>query len=274
MTTKLQQTSPILKIGDLVHLVGNKNKGYIIRLMPGKEMQSHLGIIYHDNLIGMTWGGEVQTHLGNIFMILQPALDDLLRDIKRQTQIMYPKDIGYILISMGIGSGSIILECGTGSGALTTALAYAVGPEGKVYSYENREENQRTAKMNLELFGLSDRVDFKIGDATDGFKEKNIQAVFLDLPEAHKYISQVRETLIPGGFFGCLLPTTNQVSDMITALKRHNFSFIEVSEMLHRYYKPSATRLRPADKMVAHTGFLVFARRIANLNETIKDFVF
>ncbi|MBT3240757.1 MAG: tRNA (adenine-N1)-methyltransferase [Chloroflexi bacterium] len=274
MTIKLQQNSSKLKIGDLVHLVGEKNRGYVISLTPGKEMQSHLGIICHDDLVGLTWGERVQTHLGSVFMILQPALDDLLRDIKRQTQIMYPKDIAYILVTMGIGAGSVILECGTGSGAFTTALAFTVGKEGKIYSYENREQNQNTAKKNLELFGLSEQVEFKVGDAIDGFQERNIPAIFLDLPDAHKYIPQVRESLIPGGFFGCLLPTTNQVSEMITALKKQNFAFIEVSEILHRYYKPSATRLRPADKMVGHTGFLVFARRITHYHENNKDFDF
>ncbi len=272
MNIKLLQSSPRLKIGDLVHLVGQKNKGYVIRLTPGFEMQSHLGIIYHDDLIGLTWGERVQTHLGSVFMLLQPALDDLLRDIKRQTQIMYPKDIAYILVTMGIGSGSVVLECGTGSGAFTTALAFTVGPNGKVYSYEKRADNQLTAKRNLELFGLDKQVEFKVGDAADGFEERNIPAVFLDLSDAHTFIPQVREALEPGGFFGCLLPTTNQVSEMITTLKKNNFAFIEVSEILHRYYKVSATRLRPADKMVAHTGFLVFGRRITDFNETIKDF--
>jgi tRNA (adenine57-N1/adenine58-N1)-methyltransferase len=93
--------------------------------------------------------------------------------------------------------------------------------------------------------------------------EKDLHAVFLDLPDPENYIGVVRDALIPGGYLGCFLPTTNQVSTLITTLKQHNFEYIEVSEMLHRYYKATATRLRPVDKMVAHTGFMVFTRKLA-----------
>jgi tRNA (adenine57-N1/adenine58-N1)-methyltransferase len=164
-----------------------------------------------------------------------------------------------------------VIEAGTGSGSLTTALAYSVGQEGHVYSYERKEKNQAIARENLETFGLDDRVTFKVKDIADGFDEQNILAIFLDLPDPHNYILQVREVLIPGGFFGALLPTTNQVSELITGLKKNNFAFIEVSEILHRYYKPSATRLRPMDKMTAHTGFLVFARRVSGYTELFDE---
>ena len=192
----------------------------------------------------------------------------VLNASKRETQIMYPKDIGYTLLSMGIGAGSIVVEAGTGSGSLTTALAFTVGDEGHVYSYERKARNQSIAQDNLALFGLDDRVTFKVRDIAEGFDETDVQAIFLDLPDPHNYIPQVRDALADGGFFGSIQPTTNQVSALITALKKENFDFIEVSEMLHRYYKPSATRLRPADKMVGHTGYLIFARKIVAYGQT------
>ncbi|HKJ27240.1 MAG TPA: tRNA (adenine-N1)-methyltransferase, partial [Anaerolineales bacterium] len=240
---------------------------FIFSLEPGNTFQSHLGIIRHDDMIGVPWGSRVQTHLGKVFAILQPQLDDLLRDIPRQTQIMYPKDIGYILVTMGIGPGYRVLEAGTGSGAFTTALAYMVGDEGHVTTYEKRKNFSEAAQKTLASYRLDHRVSFKHGDIGEGVDEVNLHAVFLDLPEPEKYIAIVRDTLIPGGYLGCFLPTTNQVSTLITTLKQNNFDYIEVSEMLHRYYKPTATRLRPVDQMVAHTGFMIFTRKLASFSE-------
>lgn len=257
--------------GDLAHLIGEKDRDFIIKLEPGEKLETHLGILYHDDLIGKVWGARVKSHKDKTFLLLQPALDDLLRNINRETQIMYPKDIGYILVSMGIGPGKQVIEAGTGSGAFTTALAYLVGPTGKVYSYEQRPKFSHIAQANLDKFGLQDRVIFKQKDIAEGFDEDNIPALFLDVPDPHNYIPQVRAALGPGGFFGSLLPTTNQVSDLVTALKKHGFDRIEISEIMHRYYKPSATRLRPVDRMVAHTGYLAFARRMTARAEEPSD---
>lgn len=268
MPTLIQSSSPITQAGDLVQLIAGQDQKFIFRLSPGESFQSHLGIIAHNDLIGKLWGSRIHTHLGKVFVLLQPALDDLLRQIPRHTQIMYPKDIGYLILTMGIGPGSRVIETGTGSGALTAALAFVVGDEGKVYSYEQKEKHLEVAKKNLAEFELEHRVCFKHKDIHDGFEETNVDAVFLDLPDPENFIPQVRQALIPGGHFGSILPTTNQVSLLITALKKNNMEFIEVSELLHRYFKPSATRLRPADKMVAHTGFLTFARKVATTQET------
>jgi tRNA (adenine57-N1/adenine58-N1)-methyltransferase len=262
MNSILKPTSPTCQAGDLVQLVTGRDTSFIFRLQPGERFQSHLGIVPHDDLIGQTWGSRVKSHLGKVFALLHPSLDDLLRDIPRQTQIMYPKDIGYLLVTMGIGPGSRVLEAGTGSGALTTALAYMVGDEGHVYSYDKNPAFSDTAQENLARFGLEGRVTFKLRHLEEGLDEQNLHAVFLDLPDPENYVAAARGALIPGGHLGCFLPTTNQVSLLITALKQHNFDYLEVSEIMHRYYKPSATRLRPADKMVAHTGFLVFSRRV------------
>lgn len=258
----LRSTSTICQAGDLVQLITGRDRSFIFRIIPGERFQSHLGIIQHDDLIGQTWGSRVKSHLGKVFALLQPALDDLLRDIPRQTQIMYPKDIGYLLVTMGIGPGTRVVEAGTGSGALTTAFAYLVGDGGHVYSYDKNPSFQQTAQENLAKFGLDHRVSFKQRHLEEGFDEQDADAVFLDLVDPENYILTARKALLPGGHLGCFLPTTNQVSLLITALKQHNFEYVEVSEMLHRYYKASATRLRPADKMVGHTGFLIFSRKL------------
>lgn len=248
--------------GDLAQLVGLRHKHIILTLIPGGEVHTHRGLLKHDDLIGLPWGSQVFSHQGSPFFLLQPALGDLLIDLPRNTQILYPKDIGYILVTMGVGPGQHVLEAGTGSGSMTIALAYAVGPQGRVTSYEVRPEMQNLARKNLERVGLLERVDFKLGDIANGFDETDADAFFLDVINPYDYIAQVRAALKPGGFFCGLVPTFNQVTRLISALRIHKFAFLEVCELLLRYYKPEPTRLRPTDRMVAHTGFLTFARRI------------
>jgi tRNA (adenine57-N1/adenine58-N1)-methyltransferase catalytic subunit len=248
--------------GDLAQLVGLTHKHFIITLKEGGEFQSHRGVIKHEELIGKPWGSQVFSHTGAPFYLLQPSLADLLNELPRTTQILYPKDIGYILIQMGVSEGQTVMEAGTGSGSMTIAMASAVGPQGKVISYEQKQDTQNLARKNLERLQLASRVDFKLRDIQEGFDETDADAFFLDVQNPYDYIPQVRATLKTGGFFGTLLPTFNQVEKILYALKKNNFAFVEVCELLLRYYKTNPARLRPTDRMVAHTGFLVFGRKI------------
>lgn len=248
--------------GNLVQLVGLNHKHFIIRLKAGGIFQTHRGVLKHDDMIGQPYGTQIFSHNGAPFFLLQPALGDLLRTLKRTTQILYPKDIGYLMTTMSIGPGMHVLECGTGSGALTCAFAYAVGPQGRVTTYEARPEMQEMARKNAAGLELDDRVDFKLGSAADGFEETAVDALFYDLPNPYDYIPQARAALKPGGFFGCILPTVNQVSLLLIALRRERFAFIDVCELMLRFYKPEPNRFRPTDRMVAHTGFLIFARPV------------
>jgi tRNA (adenine57-N1/adenine58-N1)-methyltransferase catalytic subunit len=248
--------------GDTALLVSAQNKRYMLRLKMGDQLQTHRGVLNHADLIGLPWGSKVYSHLGSSYLLLQPSIADLLIEIKRNTQIMYPKDVGFVLVTLGIGPGKKVLEAGTGSGSLTTALAFSVGLTGHVYSYDSRPEMQHLALKNLERVGLAEQVTFKTRDIIDGFDEINIDALFLDVPNPYDYITQARRALKLGGFFGSILPTTNQVSKLLISLHRENFAFIDVCEVMLRYYKAVPERLRPTDRMVAHTGFLIFARSI------------
>lgn len=252
----------IARDGDLAQLVGLRHKHFIFTLKAGAKFESHRGILMHDELIGKPWGTQVFSHIGSPFFLLQPSLGDLLVDLPRTTQILYPKDIGFIFVTMGIGPGRKVLEAGTGSGSMTTALAYAVGSEGQVISYEVKPDVQNLARKNLARFGLDPRVEFKLRDIAEGFDETDADSFFLDVPNPYDYTAQVRNALKPGGFLCCLVPTFNQVEKTLLALRHTKFAFVEVCELLLRFYQSEPNRIRPTDRMVAHTGFLIFARKI------------
>jgi len=257
----------IAKEGDLVQLLGRRHKSHFVRLRAGAFFQTHRGELQHDQMIGKAWGSCLFSHTGHPFFLMQPGLADLITEIKRNTQIVYPKDIGYIVMVMGIMPGVHVLEAGTGSGALTAAFAFLVGESGKVTSYEKRQQMQNLARNNLTHLDLLDRVVLKLGDVAGGFAGGDVDAVFLDLPNPYDYLEQVKASLKLGGFLGLILPTTNQVSKALKAMRAHHFAFSEVCEVMLRFYKPDWERLRPTDRMVAHTGYLVFGRSVMEENE-------
>jgi len=263
----LETTEPLAREGDLAELVGLRHKHFILTLRAGAKFETHRGVLQHDELIGIPWGTQVFSHLGAPFFLLQPSLADLLVDLPRSTQILYPKDIGFILVTMDIGPGRKVLEAGTGSGSMTIAAAFAVGPQGRVISYEVREDMQNLARKNLERVGLSSRVELKLRDIQAGFDETDADAFFLDVPNPWDYVHKVRSALKPGGFFGCLVPTFNQVEDLLISMRQARFAFVEVCEIMLRYFKTEPARIRPTDRMVAHTGFLIFGRRIEPVND-------
>jgi tRNA (adenine57-N1/adenine58-N1)-methyltransferase catalytic subunit len=248
--------------GDLIQVLDQEGRFFYFRLRPGGRLETHRGILQHDALIGLPFGSKVLSHLGRQFYMFTPSIHDLVNEAKRQSQILYPKDIGLILMKLNVHPGQTILEAGTGSGGLTLALANAVGPTGQVISYDVRSDMQNVARRNLELAGFLDRVTLKNRDIQTGFDETDIESFFLDVPNPYDYMAQVHAVLRGGGHFGCLVPTINQVSDLLVAMQRENFVLPEVLEILLRNYKTVPARMRPVDRMVAHTGFLVFARPI------------
>jgi tRNA (adenine57-N1/adenine58-N1)-methyltransferase len=251
---------------DLVLIISQDKKRFLIRLQAGAQLQTHRGVIQHDDLIGQPLGREVRSHLHHPFVALQPSTHDLIRDIKRITQIVYPKDAGYILLKLSVRAGSRVVEAGTGSGGLSLALAQAVMPTGRVYSYESRPEMMKLAMRNLARAGLDAYVEFKEQDITGGFDEDEVDALFLDVRTPWDYLPQAWEALKGGGFFGSILPTANQVSELLRGLESLPFVDVEVEELLLRCYKPVPDRLRPMDRMVAHTGYLIFARKVLSIS--------
>jgi tRNA (adenine57-N1/adenine58-N1)-methyltransferase len=251
--------------GEQIQLIlasSRNSKSYILCLEAGKRLDTHQGVLLHNDLINKPYGSTVLSHLGVEFFLLRPSTADLTRMLKRRSQIIFPKDLGLILLKLSVEPGQQVIEAGTGSGALTLALARAVGPTGQVISYDVRHDMQSLALSNLEMSGLSDRVILKTIDVSHGFDETEAPALFLDVPRPWDLLSQVHDALLGGGFFGALVPTANQVVNLLEGLEREPFAAIEVVEVFLRRYKNLAARLRPDDRMVAHTGYLIFARSV------------
>jgi tRNA (adenine57-N1/adenine58-N1)-methyltransferase len=252
-----------LKQGDFILLFDGEKK-YFLELKP-KVFSTRFDSLDLASLIGKDYGDKVLGKKGSSFFILKPTIYDFIKNIERQTQIIYPKDVGYILLKLDVSPGKKVLECGTGSGALTLALAYAVGEEGRVITYEKEERFFQLAKRNLERFGLAHRVELKLKEVVDSFEETNVDAVFLDVREPWLLLKPAWDALKHGHPLGILVPTTNQVSQTLTHLFSLPFKDVEVLEILVRRYKPNPERLRPEDRMVAHTGYLIFAKKVLTL---------
>lgn len=248
----------------LVILATGGGKRYLITLRPGQVFHTNLGHFQHDDLIGLPLGTTVHSQLGHPVLLLEPSLSDLITRIKRNTQIIYPKDAAYLVHKLSLRNGDQVIEAGTGSGGLTIALAWAVAPAGRVYTYEVRDDNYQVARANLERVGLLDNVSMYQQSVAGGFRQQGADALFMDVRAPADYLDQVRAALRPGGFFAALVPTTNQVIELLAALEGKSFADIAVEELLLRQYKVVPDRLRPDDSMVGHTGYLISARPVVD----------
>ncbi len=253
----------LIQAGEPVLLVSEEGKRYLLHVTEDGIWYTHRGQFPMSEIIGQPYGQVVATHRGQRFLVLRPTTSDLLRYLKRTTQIVFPKDAARLIMELDLWNGRRIIEAGSGSGGLTMVFARAVMPAGRVFSYELRPEHQKVARANIDRLGLQSYVEFKIRDIADGFDERDVDAVFLDVRDAAAYVPQAEAALTSSGMFASLMPTTNQVSELVAALTEGDFVEIRVEEIMIRSWKPVPARLRPADRMVAHTGFLVFARKIS-----------
>jgi tRNA (adenine57-N1/adenine58-N1)-methyltransferase len=252
-----------LKPGDLVFIWSpEKGDSFLLQLEEGSKQDTRFGVVRHEDIIGKALGESVKTHLGREFCLLCPTIYEFSRRVKRKTQIMFPKDTGFVLLALNIGPGSRVIECGTGSGGLTSVLAHFVGDNGKVISYERRCEFSELAQRNCLKWGVAHRVEFRVRDIDEGFEERDVDALFLDVPNPWDYLGHAHKALAGGRRIGILVPTTNQVAQVLDSLEEWNFADLQVLEILLRPYKTNSRRLRPEDTMIGHTGFLVFGAKM------------
>jgi tRNA (adenine57-N1/adenine58-N1)-methyltransferase len=235
----------------------------MVKVEKGKSFHTHKGYVKLDDLIGKEYGSTILSSLGFEFTALKPILRDYIMKCARQTQIMYPKDIALIVMFSGIGPGSRIVEAGTGTAAMTTALAHYVRPNGKVYSYEIREEFRATAEKNLRRAGLADSVELKNKDVTLGIAEENVDAVILDLAVPWLVIPHAYNALNPSSTLVSFSPTIDQVVRTVEALKDNSFTDIETIECIMRGMQVEIGKTRPQTLMTGHSGYITSARRKA-----------
>jgi tRNA (adenine57-N1/adenine58-N1)-methyltransferase len=247
--------------GEEVLLYLNERKSWIVRVEEGKKFHCHRGIVDLGELVGKPYGYEASTTLGAKLKAMPADYLDHLERIARRTQVIYPKDMAYIALMANVRSGSRVLECGTGSGALTSYLAGLVRPGGKVTTYEMREEFQENARKNIEKLGLSDSVEFRLKDIISGIDESDLDSVVLDMATPWLIVPQVYGALRAGGRTVSFSPTINQVEKTVEEMRRVGFVSIKAVELILRTYKVKANETRPDMVMVGHTGYIVSARK-------------
>ncbi len=245
-----------------VLLLSEEGDEFLITVKPGSRFVTHLGIIEHDDILGKPFGSFVVTSKGVKIFVLSPGIIDEIFNMKRKTQIVYPKDLGFILLMLDVKNGDRVIDAGVGSGAMSYAFARAVGNSGRVYAYERRSDFLELARENFRKWNVEDIVELKLKDISDGFEEKNVDALFLDVPTPWDYLHHAWDALKSGGRIGIVVPTTNQVQEVLKRLYDLPFVKIEVWEDLFRPFKPVPDRLRPVDRMVAHTTYMIFAVKV------------
>jgi len=250
-----------VKKNDVVVLIEDSGRRYFVNTGGKTDKIKGIGVFDPAILVGKRIGSNIQIGDKKYF-IFQPSLNDKLLGLKRKAQIILPKDIAHILLECSIQSGHNVLEAGIGSGSLTTALANAVSPGGKVYSYDNRDDFIKHAIKNLKQAGLNEMVQTKNKDITKGINEKNLDAVIFDIPNPWDAVGHAWNALKTGGYLCCYSPLISQVEKTVKEIKKHGFIEIKTIENIQREMVVSERGTRPSFNMLGHTGYLTFARKV------------
>jgi tRNA (adenine57-N1/adenine58-N1)-methyltransferase catalytic subunit len=248
----------LLRDGDRVLLIDNKDRRYLLTLRSGTSFHTHAGIVVHDDLIGRPEGSSIAASTGRRFVAVRPTLSDLILKMPRGAQVIYPKDLGSILMEADIGPGMRVLESGVGSGALSMALLRA-GAD--VVGYELRDDFAARASRNVaELLGETGRYRVEIKNVYDGIAARGLDRILLDVPEPWRVLDHAVEAMRSGGILCAYLPTINQTSELRYAIERGPFGLARTVEILQRTWHVEPRSVRPDHRMVGHTGFLTTAR--------------
>jgi tRNA (adenine57-N1/adenine58-N1)-methyltransferase catalytic subunit len=253
-----------LKADDAIILIDRKGRRYLKILTPGRKLLIR-GELLVDEVIGVEEGSRVKFSMGEAFLVLRPTYADLIPLLPRKAQVIYPKDTGPLVVWGDVFPGATVIEGGVGAGALTIALLRAVGPNGHLISYEIREDFAAAAKKNVAtFFGEAPNWTLKRRDLYEGFDERGVDRMFLDLPEPERALDIAAEALRPGGVLICYVPTTVQLKETVDALQgRSDFGEIESFETMLRHWQVKGLSVRPHFRMVAHSAFIIASRRLA-----------
>lgn len=239
-------------------LIVYKDRKYLKKVEPDKGFHGKGGVLPFSSIIGAPFGMKYGD-----YEIYQPTLEDLIMyGVRRETQIIFPKDAAFICLKLNIRPGTRMMEAGTGSGAMTLYFSRVLGPSGHIVSIEKEERHHRNARRNVEKLSEWENMTLLNQDVSE-YEGGPFDAAFIDVREPWFYLEKMYSLLNPGRVLGTILPTANQVSDMLRAMQTC-FGDIEVIEILFRKYKPVVERLRPEDRMVGHTGYLIFGRKLTS----------
>ena len=259
-----------LQAGERVTLTDPKNRRHSVLLAEGGTFHTTKGGVSHDELIGGPEGVVVRSVGGTAYLALRPLLNEFTVTMPRQAAVVYPKDAAQILMACDIFPGARVVEAGAGSGALTCSLLRAVGPTGRVRSYERRDEFAAQARRNVEsFFGAAPSAwELTVGDLVETLegeaRETDVDRVVLDMLAPWECVDALAERLVPGGVLLAYVATTTQLARMVETLRVHGgFTEPEASETLLRAWHAEGLAVRPRHDMVGHTGFLVSTRRMA-----------
>ncbi len=260
-----EESENIIRKNDLVLIYLDRKRQFLIQASKNVNMSSDLGTINLSEIIGKPFGYVGKTHLGREFYCLRPSTADLMFKVRRTTTIVYPKDLGYLLLETAVGPGSRVIDIGTGSGALTLVLAKLVAPDGMVFSYEKRDDFIENAKLNVENAGYLKNVQFHHRDvARDGLLEKNVDAIFIDVPEPWEIVPKAEAALKSGYHLIAWCPNVEQVKMTVEALKSHSFMRVKTSEIIEREILVRQQGVRPRERGITHTAYLIRAQKILN----------
>jgi tRNA (adenine57-N1/adenine58-N1)-methyltransferase len=251
-------------VGDRVLLFDSKQRKYLVTLAATGEFHTHAGFVRHDLLLGQPEGTVVRSTTGARYTVVRPTLADFVLKMPRGAQVIYPKDLGPILMLADIFPGARVLESGVGSGALSMTLVRA-GAD--VVGYELRSEFADKAKSNVAAFlgaEATARYRVELRDVYEGVDETDLDRVVLDVPEPWRVVKPAEAALHPGGILVSYLPTIGQVAQLRAALDGSRFAMAETLEVLNRTWHVEGASVRPDHRMVAHTGFLTHARLLSD----------
>ena len=251
----------IVKKNDLIVLIDSKYNKYIIDTNGKTDKYKGIGVIDPQSLVGYEYGRQYEIG-SKTFWILQPSIQDKLNCIKRKAQIILPRDSSQIIMNCSIESGHAVLEAGIGSGSLTIALANAIAPNGKVISYDIREDFIKHSLKNVRKAGFEKYVIIKEKDVTNKIDEKNLDAIILDIPNPWEAVDNSWKALKIGGYFCAYSPLISQVENTVNQLKNQKFIEVKTFENIQRELVVSKFGTRPSYNMLGHTGYLTFARKI------------
>lgn len=254
--------------GEKVLLVDRKNRRYVVTLVPGGEFHTHAGRVPHDALLGLEEGSSVRSTSGSRYAAVRPTLSDFVLAMPRGAQVIYPKDLGPMLMMADVFAGARVLEAGVGSGALSMTLLRAGA---HVVGYELRPDFAERARANVGAFlgpDALDRYTVECRDVYEGIGQAGLDRVVLDVPEPWRVVAHAEGALRPGGILLAYVPSVIQVSQLRHALAASAFSMAETVEVLVRSWHVEGQAVRPEHRMVGHTGFLSSARLMSGLGDS------